>query len=190
MKRIATIILSLLTCTLYAQVDLELEINGMECTTITVGKKASADGSVMTSHTDDSGRSRTNIMVEPAADHAPGEMVTLYKRKACPSGTAPMPTYCYEETGKIPQVAHTYQYLNTAYPCMNEHQLAIGDESAELRLQVPAFDDVHQSRRVASLGQGGTECDDRVATAGEGHLERFGLVHYACRRKPSPLDWR
>ena len=107
MKRLATIILSLLTCTLYAQVDWESEIDNMECTTITVGKKASADGSVMTSHTDDSGRSRTNITVEPAADHAPGEMVTLYKRKACPSGTAPMPTYCYEETGKIPQVAHT-----------------------------------------------------------------------------------
>ena len=129
MKKIATIILSLLTCTLYAQVDWESEIDNMECTTITVGKKASADGSVMTSHTDDSGRSRTNITVEPAADHAPAEMVTLYKRKACPSGTAPMPTYCYEETGKIPQVAHTYQYLNTAYPCMNEHQLSIGEST-------------------------------------------------------------
>ena len=39
----------------------------LECTSITVGKKASADGSVMTSHTDDSGRTRTNILIVPAA---------------------------------------------------------------------------------------------------------------------------
>lgn len=61
MKKILTIILSLLTCSLFAQVDLDSEINNMECTSVTVGKKASKDGSVMTSHTDDSGRSRTNI---------------------------------------------------------------------------------------------------------------------------------
>ena len=29
--------------------------------------------------------------------------------------------------GEIPQVAHTYAYLNTAYPCLNEKQLAIGE---------------------------------------------------------------
>ena len=71
MKKLLTIVLSLLTCTLFAQVDLDYEISNMECTSVTVGKKASKDGSVMTSHTDDSGRSRTNIKVEPAADHAP-----------------------------------------------------------------------------------------------------------------------
>ena len=29
--------------------------------------------------------------------------------------------------GEIPEVAHTYAYLNTAYPCLNEKQLAIGE---------------------------------------------------------------
>jgi hypothetical protein len=29
--------------------------------------------------------------------------------------------------GEIPQVEHTYAYLNTAYPCLNEKQLAIGE---------------------------------------------------------------
>ena len=29
--------------------------------------------------------------------------------------------------GEIPQVAHTYRYLDTAYPCLNERQLGIGE---------------------------------------------------------------
>ena len=29
--------------------------------------------------------------------------------------------------GVIPQVRHTYRYLDTAYPCLNERQLAIGE---------------------------------------------------------------
>ena len=29
--------------------------------------------------------------------------------------------------GEIPEAAHTYAYLNTAYPCLNEKQLAIGE---------------------------------------------------------------
>ena len=76
MKKIYTLLLCLSVVTLWGQ-EFDYEIDGMECTTITVGKKASADGSVMTSHTDDSGRSRTNIMVEPAADR-----VTATKRPA------------------------------------------------------------------------------------------------------------
>ena len=61
MRKLLAVILSVLTCGLFAQVDYESEINNMECTSVTVGKKASKDGSVMTSHTDDSGRSRTSI---------------------------------------------------------------------------------------------------------------------------------
>ena len=29
--------------------------------------------------------------------------------------------------GEIPEVASTYAYLSTAYPCLNEKQLAIGE---------------------------------------------------------------
>ena len=62
----------LMGISLQAQVIPELDTDGMECTSITVGKKASADGSVMTSHTDDSHRSRTNIYVTPEEDYEPG----------------------------------------------------------------------------------------------------------------------
>ncbi len=94
------------------------------CTSIMVGKKASTDGSVITSHTCD-GRYRTWMTMEPAQDHKRGEMHTVYR------GT--MHTAFRGDTtgvrvvGTIPQVAHTYAYLNAAYPCLNEKQLSIGE---------------------------------------------------------------
>lgn len=99
-------------------------VDGQSCTSIMVGKKASTDGSVITSHTCD-GRYRTWMTMEPARDYRPGSLHVVRK------GT--MHTTCREDTtgvrvaGTIPQVAHTYAYLNTAYPCLNEKQLAIGE---------------------------------------------------------------
>ena len=100
------------------------EYQGQSCTSIMVGRNASTDGSVIVSHTCD-GRYRTWMHIEPAADHAANSTVDIYK------GTAH--TGYYGDTtglrlaGTIPQAAHTYAYLNTAYPCMNEKQLAIGE---------------------------------------------------------------
>lgn len=97
------------------------------CTSITVGKLASADGSVITSHTDDSHRTRSWIDIQLAKDHKPGDMVPMYKRTA--DNTKAMPTYKHEKIGEIPQVDHTFQYVNSAYPCMNEKQLGIGEST-------------------------------------------------------------
>ncbi len=97
------------------------------CTSVTVGKKASFDGSVMTSHTDDSHRTRSEMDIQPAKKNSFGERVTMYKRVA--NDSLAMPTYYHQPIGKIPQVAKTYQYVNTAYASMNEHQLAIGEST-------------------------------------------------------------
>jgi len=97
------------------------------CTSITVGKKASVDGSVFTSHTDDSHRTRSWIDIQPPKDYKPGSTNPMYKRVAC--DTFAMPTYSHNIIGEIPQVGHTYGYINTAYPCMNETQLAIGEST-------------------------------------------------------------
>ncbi len=97
------------------------------CTSITIGKNASTDGSVMTSHTDDSHRTRSWIDIQPSMNHKKGSTTTMYKRVAC--DTLAMPTYSHNPIGEIPQVEHTYQFLNTAYPCMNEKQLAIGEST-------------------------------------------------------------
>ena len=97
------------------------------CTSITCGRKATVDGSVITSHTDDSHRTRSNIIITPAADHNTGEMVALYKRVAW--DTLPMPQYKDIKVGEIPQVSHTNGFINSAYPCQNDHQLAIGEST-------------------------------------------------------------
>ena len=100
------------------------EFSGQNCTSIMVGRKASTDGSVMTSHTCD-GRYRTWAYMEPAADPAPGTMhpvlrgTMLTKFRGDTTGV--------RKVGEIPEAAHTYAYLNTGYPCLNEKQLAIGE---------------------------------------------------------------
>ena len=97
------------------------------CTSIMVGRKASADGSVMTSHTCDSHRTPSDIQVVPAAEHAEHTWRRLTKR--VDDDTAPMPRYRRAAVGRIPQVAATYGYLAPAYAAMNEHQLAIGEST-------------------------------------------------------------
>ena len=96
----------------------------ISCTSIMVGKKASTDGTVMTSHTCDSDY-RTWVDVVPAADHKDGEMMTIYRNRLH-SKTI----YGHEGMtvkGEIPQAKHTYRFLDTAYPCFNEKQLGIGE---------------------------------------------------------------
>jgi dipeptidase len=98
-----------------------------ECTVITVGKKASADGSVMTSHTCDSHRTRSEFNIVPAMKHKKGSMRTTFKRVEC--DTTAMPSYAHPPNGEIPEVEYTYGYINTAYPCMNDKQLGIGEST-------------------------------------------------------------
>jgi dipeptidase len=97
------------------------------CTSIMVGRKASQDGSVITSHTCDSHRTGSQIVCVPAATYRPGAERALSKRNEDDSG--PMGRYGRTPTGKIPQVAKTYAYLAPAYACMNERQLAIGEST-------------------------------------------------------------
>ncbi len=119
------------------------------CTSITVGKKASADGSVMTSHTDDSHRTRSWIDIMPAKDHDKGSYMTLYKRVA--DNTKAMPAYGQEPVGEIPQVLHTYAYVNTAYPCMNQHQLGIGESTFGGRSELQSDEGLIDCTRLCQL---------------------------------------
>ena len=127
MRKIINLLTAVTLCWgLCAQVSADDMTVGQSCTSIMVGKRASADGSVITSHTCD-GRYRTWMNIEPAADHPAGTMHPVYK------GT--MHTAYKGDTtgvrllGEIPEAPHTFAYLNTAYPCLNEHQLAIGEST-------------------------------------------------------------
>ena len=101
------------------------------CTSIMVGRKASADGSVMTSHTCDSHSDASTVIVVPPKKYAPGTKVLLTRRAEDDSGV--MQRYRREPTGEIPQVAETYGYITAVYGIMNEHQLAIGESTFEGR---------------------------------------------------------
>ena len=103
------------------------QINTKEsCTSIMVGKRASTDGSVITSHTCD-GRYRTWMTIEPAADYKKGAKHVV--RKGTMHTVSSSDTTGVRVAGSIPEAEHTYAYLNSSYPCLNEHQLAIGEST-------------------------------------------------------------
>ncbi len=119
------------------------------CTSVTVGKKASFDGSVMTSHTDDSHRTRSWMDIQPAKKYKKGDVATMYKREA--DNTKAMPIYKHTPTGSIPQVASTFRYVNTAYPCMNQKQLAIGESTIGGREQLQSDNGLIDCQRLCQL---------------------------------------
>ena len=87
------------------------------CTSILVGKKASADGSVMTSHTCD-GNYRTWMEIVPAARYERDTTVAIYNGRM--HTEYPADRTNMELKGTIPEARSTYQFLNTSYPCLNE----------------------------------------------------------------------
>ncbi|MDA3909974.1 MAG: C69 family dipeptidase [Bacteroidales bacterium] len=97
---------------------------GESCTSILVGKKASTDGSVITSHTCD-GRYRTWLQMEKAQTFENDTTDKIYKYRL--KTETPWDMRGVEVAGEIPQAEHVYAYLNTAYPCLNEKQLAMGE---------------------------------------------------------------
>lgn len=98
--------------------------NPESCTSIMVGKKASADGSVITSHTCD-GNYRTWMNIVPARTNDHDTTVTIYNGLMHTENSKDMTGVKIK--GTIPDIEKTYSYLNTAYPCLNEKQLGIGE---------------------------------------------------------------
>ncbi len=96
----------------------------MSCTSIMVGKKASTDGSVITSHTCDSWY-RTWMQMMPAKDYPKGSQVPIFSERM--HTQTPQDSTGMKVRGYIPQVDHTYRFLDVAYPCLNEKQVGIGE---------------------------------------------------------------
>ena len=94
------------------------------CTSVIVGNAASTDGSTMTSHSCDSRTDRTWMTVVPHKKHKPGDMAPVYMSSKETKGPNDPDAI---SVGEIPQVSETYAYINSAYPVMNEKQLAIGE---------------------------------------------------------------
>ena len=138
MKKILAAIMILTGLIIYSQAD--------ACTVTVTGNTASADESVMVSHSDDAlGDSR--MIYVPAMDHKPGALRPVFYSNCALDFK---PQYGADETqrimtrdrgpgydtpgvppsvplGFIPQVSHTYAYFDANYGIMNEHQLSIGE---------------------------------------------------------------
>jgi dipeptidase len=113
---------------IYSQPEKNIDPDGPgyaeNCTSIMVGRLASADGSVMTSHTCD-GRYRTWLEVVPAQKFARDTVHAVYWGTLFTEEAWDMTNV--SRKGEIPEVKSTYAFLSTAYPCLNEKQLAIGE---------------------------------------------------------------
>lgn len=131
---------AMLLCCLYANAQTDVYAYDDDpsfvgsCTSVMVGKKASTDGSVMTAHACDS-YYRTYVTMEPRKHFEPGEKEDVYyyafRREE------PWDNRIATVTGSIvPPKQDTYRFLNTAYPCMNEKQVAIGETTFDGRLEL------------------------------------------------------
>ncbi len=117
------ILLLLLPAFISAQF-IQLTEEEASCTSIMVGKLASTDGSVITSHSCD-GNYRTWLNIVPAAKHPAGATRDIYWGKM--HTETPWDMRRVSIKGKIPQAAETYSYLNVCYPALNQKSLAIGE---------------------------------------------------------------
>jgi dipeptidase len=112
------------------------------CTVFIVGKEASADGSVMVSHSND-GEFETDprLVKVPALDfNGPNAMRPVffspenypryvgYDRKV-PEYYPRDESEAFVPIGYIPQVPHTFAYLEETYGAVNEHQVGIGEST-------------------------------------------------------------
>ncbi len=155
------------------------------CTVIMVGKNASTDGSVMTTHTCDCGLCDWTFRRVPAKDHQPGEMRRIFYSDQF--GTWPpdlglkwdrVPLDGF--TGlEIPEIPHTYGYILGAFGYMNDKQVSIGEstignvEKLENNTPAPKFDITMLT--LLAMERGGTA---REAIQVMGSLaEKYGYGH-------------
>jgi dipeptidase len=104
------------------------------CTVILVGRAASVDGSVFTTHAADCGVCDWTFHYVPAADHQPGQRRPVYNigqiRTWPPAEGGKWEMIKKDPTGlELPQPAHTFGYLHGVFGYMNDQQLAMGEST-------------------------------------------------------------
>jgi len=144
------------------------------CTVIGVGRLASADGSVITSHTDCCSECR--IQVIPGRTYPKGTLAPVHwgmvyfgagdNRKALPLGDFG------KVIGHIPQVEKTFTYFHTGYSQMNERQLAIGESTCSQRSELDVSFVEGITRQIMTIEQAQVFALERCSTA----LEAVRLI--------------
>lgn len=116
------------------------------CTVIAVGKKVSADGSLIISHTDTGPDSR--IFYVPGKTYKKGDMAPIFW--GIQDADRPL-----NDDGKIlgylPQVEKTYGYFQSAYSHMNEYQLGIAESTTAQRDELKCT--IESGRQIMTIEQ-------------------------------------
>lgn len=130
------------------------------CTIIVAGKNATTDGSVIVSHSDAGPDCRVHVV--PAQSFPEGAMAPVYWGMT----ELGRPLGDYGDTlGFIPQVRETYAYFQSAYPQMNEHQLAIGESTTSQREELKL--NLSVAKQIMSVEQAQAFALQRCKTARE-----------------------
>lgn len=136
------------------------DTTGDSCTDIIVGRNASSDGSVITSHTGCCDECRVHVI--PAMTFPKGAKAPVYY--GLQDSRTPLNHYG-EVLGYIPQVERTYAYFHTGYPQMNEHQLAIGESTLSQKDELKV--DRNTGRQIMTIEQAQLFALQRCKTARE-----------------------
>lgn len=122
-----------------------------KCTVVIAGKKATTDGSVITTHTSDCGLCDWTWRYVPAADHNPGSTRKIYWFNQF-STDPPEKGLRWDNIEdnynglSIPQAEHTYGFMHGMFGYMNDNQVAIGESTIGCRSEMenqtptPKFD--------------------------------------------------
>ena len=145
------------------------------CTDIIVGKDASVDGSVITSHTGCCLECRVHVV--PAQTFKKGAKAPVYY--GLQDVRKPLHEYG-KIIGYIPQVEKTYAYFHTGYPQMNEHQLAIGESTLSQRDELKV--EFGEGKQIMTIEQAQLFALQRCKTAREAIklitslVEKYGFL--------------
>ena len=144
----------LIICLSFASAE-ENVIDSQGCTVIGVGKNATVDGSVITSHTDCCSECRVHVVpgrTFKKGDSAPVYWGMVHFGRDDERAGRPLTDYG-KVIGTIPQAEKTYTYFHTGYSQFNEHQLAIGESTCSQReeLATPYIEGV--TRQIMTIEQ-------------------------------------
>ena len=168
---------SILTQAQYLDTDGENQSHLGNCTSIMVGRLATTDGSVITSHTCD-GPYRTWVEVFPHTKYEKGAIHAVYSGMLNPRETS-WDMRNVKKTGEIPEAEETYAFLNTAYPCLNEKQLAIGETTIGGRFELRNKDGMFYIEELEKIAlQRCRTAREAIALIGK-LAEEYGYGDYA-----------
>lgn len=136
------------------------------CTTVIVGKNATADGSVLIGHNEDWGAYLMPLSWHPREKHGPGT------------------TFKLRDGQTVPQVEETYAFIWPAAECngVNEHQVAMVDNTGSCR------EELFQNEKGIDLQELVTLTLERSRSAREAVLFMGGLIEMHGYRSHNGQD--